>query len=475
MKLARFQLMITSLFFLLLISSNAHSYKKIKCFILEPPGQILEGVKRVAILDFTTQGTSEEAQADLPTSGKKLALHILSEVLKEKTKDKNSQIMDHGKNFTSYLTTELIQDKRGIGRVATGFLGMGSGREGKSFQDGTFTNIFEIVERNQLEKVIQEQEMAAAGLVDENFATQLGNMLGAQALIMGDVSYFSKDSKYQEERTKKQDGKNVKYKVNCESREVKVRVKTQIVSSETGQIWGSKTEEETLKKSKCEGDWGSGLPNLDEMIDECLKKSVTKIANYLTPHYKMETYELDKIDVKQFKNPGEKAADLAENLKIDEAFVIYKTIFDKDAYNPEVLYNIGILHEVVGNFSKADEFYKMAQQLKDEGKYKKALERVEKNVAFAAALAKIGIEIKEHSFEVSETAQAKALAKKVKIKGKREDRVDVFSQPTNTSDVVTRVPGELQFTVLQKEGDWYLIELLGGQQGYVHKDKVEEK
>ncbi len=475
MKLARFQLLITSLLLLVLISSNAHAYKKIKCFILEPPGQILEGVKRVAILDFTTQGTSEEAQADLPTSGKKIALQILSEVLKERSKDKNPQVMDHGKNLTSYLTAELIQDKRGIGRVATGFLGMGSGREGKSFQDGTFTNIFEIVERNQLEKVIQEQEMAAAGLVDENFATQLGNMLGAQALIMGDVSYFSKDSKYQEERTKKQDGKNVKYKVNCESREVKVRVKTQIVSSETGQIWGSKTEEETLKKSKCEGDWGSGLSNLDDMIDECLKKIVTKVANYLTPHYRLESYELDKIEVKQFKSHGEKAAELAENLKIDEAFVIYKTIYDKDAYNPEVLYNLGILHEVVGNFSKADEFYKMAQQLKDEGKYKKALERVEKNVAFAAALAKIGIEIKEHSFEVSETAQAKALAKKVKIRGKREDRVDVFSQPTNTSDVVTRVPGELQFTVLQKEGDWYLIELLGGQQGYIHKDKVEEK
>lgn len=475
MKLPRFRLLISFLVFSLLFSNSTFAYKKIKCFVLVPPGQVLEGVKQVAILDFTTQGTTEEAQADLPTSGKKIALQILSEVLKEKTKNKNPQVIDHGKNFTSYVTTELIQDKRGIGRVATGFLGMGSGRDGKSFQNGTFTNIFEIVERNRLEKVIQEQEMAAAGLVDENFATKLGNMLGAQALIMGDVSYFSKDSKYQEERSKKQDGKNVKYKVDCESREVKVRVKTQIVSSETGQIWGSKVEEETLKKSKCEGDWGSGLPNLDEMIDECLKKIVTKVANYLTPYYKLETYELDKIEVKQFKEPGEKAADLAENLKIDEAFVIYKTIYDKDAYNPEVLYNIGTLHEVVGNFSKADEFYKMAQQLKDEGKYKKALERIEKNVAFAAALAKIGIEIKEHSFEVSETAQAKALAKKVKIKGKREDRIEVFSQPASTSDVVTRVPGELLFTVLQKEGDWYLIELLGGQQGYIHKDKVEEK
>ncbi len=475
MKLARFQLLLALSICFITITPNAYAYKKIKCFILEPPGQVLEGVKQVAILDFTTQGTSEEVQADLPTSGKKLALHILSEVLKDKNKDKNPQIMDHGKNFTSYLTAELIQDKRGISRVATGFLGMGSGREGKSFQDGTFTNIFGIVERNQMEKIIQEQEMAAAGLVDENFATKLGNMLGAQAIIMGDVSYFSKDSKYQEERTKKQDGKNVKYKVNCESREVKVRVKTQIVSSETGQIWGSKAEEETLKKSKCEGDWGSGLPNLDEMIDECLKKIVTKTANYLTPHYKLETYELDKIEVKNFKDPGEKAAELAENLKIDEAFVIYKTIYDKDAYNPEVLYNIGILHEVVGNFSKADEFYKMAQQLKDEGKYKKALERIEKNVTFAAALAKIGIEIKEHSFEVSETAQAKALAKKIKVRGKREDRIEVFSQPDNTSEVITRVPGELQFTILQKEGDWFLIELLGGKQGYIHKDKVEEK
>lgn len=457
---------------LLLTTSTAFSYKKVKSFVLKPPEQMLPGVKRIAVLDFSSSGSSEATKNNKVDTAEELGYQILSEIFKNPKKEAKTKRINYGRNFTDYLIAELIKDKRGIHRITTGFLGFGSGREGKTLQDGTFSNIYEVLERSQLEQVIQEQQLSASGLVDENQVIELGNILGVQALLAGDVSFFHKDKDYTEKRTVKKDGKNVTKKVNCQRREVKVTVRVKIISAETGKILGSTQANKSISKSTCEDRSGT-LPTIDEMIDEGLKKLTPRIANYMAPHYVMESYELEKIKAKNLKKPAEKAAKLAENLKIDDAYVIYKSIYEKDSYNPEALYNIGIMHEVTGNFRQANEFYNSALELKDEGKYKDALKRVEKSVAFAEALAKIGIIIKEHSFEISQADMKNALAKKVKTQGKREDRIPAYAKPDENSEVVARIPGDLMFTVLARKGNWYLLKLMGGKQGYVHKDKIK--
>lgn len=457
-------------FFLLLNLSNAFAYKKVKTFILTPPEKILEGINRIAILDFEGLGSSERKQSDKVDSAEKLAYQVLSEVLKKK--EPTSDEIDYGKNFTNYLIGQLLETDRGMKDIATGFLGLGKAREGKTLQQGTFTNIFEIVERNQMEQILREQELAQTGLVDENQVISIGKMLGVQAMIVGDVNYYHKLEDYQQEREQKKDGKKVKVKVKCQRREVKISIRARIISAETGQILGSSEQEEKLNESKCEDSFGS-LPTMNEMIDKGLKNLSVKIANYFAPHFVLESPELEKVKNEQFKQKGEKAAELAEDLKIDEAYVIYKSIYDVDQYNPEVLYNLGIMNEVVGNYTQAEEFYTMASQMKEDGKYKDAMKRTEKSVAFAENLAKIGIEIQEHTFSVSQEDQARALAKKAKTKGKREQRYPVFTEPNNTSSVVTQVPGDLSFTILGQQGDWLQIELLGGKTGFIHKTNVE--
>jgi TPR repeat protein len=458
------------IFWLVLNLPAALAYKKVKTFILTPPETVLAGVTRIAVLDFESLGSTERKQDEKVDSAEKLAYQVLSEVLKKK--EPQSDAINYGQNFTNYLIGQLLETDRGMKEIATGFLGMGKGREGKTLQQGTFTNVFEIIERNQMEQILKEQELGLSGLVDENQVISLGKMLGVQALIVGDVNYYHKHEDYQQEREQKKDGKKVKVKVKCQRREVKISIRARIISSESGQILGSTEQEEKLNESKCEDSFGS-LPTMNEMIDKGLKNLSVRVANYFAPHFVLENYELEKVKTEQFKDKAEKAAELAEDLKIDAAFVIYKSIFDVDQYNPEVLYNLGIMHEVVGNFGKAEEFYTMASQMKEDGKYKDALKRIEKSVAFGENLAKIGIEIQEHNFSVSETDQARALAKKAKTKGKREQRYPVFTEPNNSSNVVTQVPGDLSFTVLGQQGDWFQIELLGGKTGFIHKTNVE--
>lgn len=423
---------------LLLVSiSLGYSYKKIKVFVIDPPEQILPGTKQIAVLDFEGDG-------------------------------------NYGKSFSDYLVSTLLVEQRGIYNLQSGFMGMGEKKEGKTLQEGTFTNVFNIIERSRLLQILDEQQLGAGGLLDQGQAAQLGQILGVQALIMGNVSYTYKDNDFQEERTYTKNKQQYTVYVKCRKRSVSATVRARIIGAESGQILGSKEATRSFEKKACEEDIGS-LPPVSQMVETCLRELGWDVANYLTPRYTLAEYELEKIDNKQFKDLGEAAAKKAETLEVDDAYVIYQGIYDQDPYDPKLLYNMGILHEVVGNYQKAKEFYEMALQLKEEKDYKKALARVEKNLAFSEALKALGIEIAEHSFEVSEADKAAALAKKVQIKGGSGERVNVYIEPQEGSEVVGQVPGGVTFTVIDQEGEWYRIKLLGGKEGYVHQKMANLK
>ncbi len=436
-RLLQHRYLMTILFLISLISLGL-PYKKVKCFVLVPPEQILPGVKQIAILDF--QGDD-----------------------------------NFGKSFADYLISDLLLEKRGIHAVESGFLGLGERKEGISMQEGTFTNVFGIVERSRLSQVINEQKLGATGLVDENQAVQIGKLLGVQAIVMGNVSYTYKDNDFKEKRTYRENKQTYTVYVDCRKRTVTAKIRARIIGTENGQILGSTESSREYEIKKCGDDIGN-IPSVSEMVDACLQVLGGDIANYLTPHYVLNEYELEKIKVKQYKKIADKAAKKAENLEIDDAYILYKTIYDKDPYNPKLLYNMGILNEVVGNFEKAQEFYEMALQLKEkEKKYKKALKRVKKSVAFNQALKQLGIEIEVHTFEVSEADKAAALAQKIEIKGGSDDRVNVYAKPEAGSEIVTKVPGGITFTVIKQEGQWYRIKLLGGKEGYVNSKNAKLK
>ncbi len=417
--------------------SAAFPYKKIKVFVLVPPEQILSGIQQIAVLDFEGDG-------------------------------------DYGKNFSDYFISTLLEKDRGIYDLKSGFLGMGEKKEGKTLQEGAFTNVYNIVERSRMTQVLNEQQLGLTGLVDQNQAVQIGKMLGVQAIVMGNVSYTHNDNNFKEERSYTKDKKRYTYYVNCKKRTVNAVVRARIIGTENGQILGSTESSRKNEIKKCDKEVGS-IPPVPEMVDICLKDAAGEIANYIAPHYELMEYELEKIDNKEFKDLGEDAAEKAENLQIDDAYLVYKSIFDQDAYNPKLLYNLGIINEVVGNFDQSKEYYDMAVQLKDEKDYKKATIRIDKNVAFMDALKSIGIEIAPHNFQVSEAEKQAVLADKIQIKGKSSERVDVLAKPQFGSAVVGKVPGGVTFTVVKQDGEWYLIKLLGGKEGYVHKNDAESK
>jgi len=405
--------------------------QKVQAFVLVPPEQVLAGVHKLAVLDFSSSG-------------------------------------DYGATFSGYLIEHLMTADRGIHELKRGLFGMGAAEKGQTKQEGAVTNVFELVERSRLSQVLGEQRLGSSGVVDESQAAQVGKILGVDALVTGSLAVTQADKP--ERRQYTSEGRT--YVVNCIKREVKVTARVRITQVETANILGSAERSGGGKSDKCEPDLADLLP-VAELTNEISRGVAEEVANYLAPHFELQEFDLRKVTGKEVEALAKKGGEAARELRVDEAFAIYKSLYDKDAYSPELAFNVAVLHEVVGNQSQAAEYYGAACQLKEDKDCRKGVERATRAASFQASLAALGVEIAHHEFLATDEALVSATARSLEIRGKREDRVNVLAEPRDGSEVVAAVPGGVTFQIASEEGAWYRIKLLGGKEGYVHRDKVK--
>ena len=363
----------------------------------------------------------------------------------------------------------LLREGRGITKVDGGLFK--SDQEGVTLIQGGQTNIFAVVERSRLEQVLSEQGIGAQGLVNDAEAAQIGNLLGVQVILNGEITASHKDTRSKEEHYTYKDKKKVTYIANCVNRTVNVSSSIRVVDSSTGEILATRNTEKEAKDDWCDDSSGE-LRNVDEMIRSCASQIAWEFTNIITPRYQLEEFELEKIKTKKLKEKAETAAEAAEHYEIAKAYAIYHKLYESDPYNPKLLYNLGVLYEVTGDFEKANEMYEMAVSLKDEKKYKKALNRYPDRASLLSFYENRDIQIEPYDFEAAASDES-LTAQKIKVKGKSEDRIDIFSESDFSAPVVIKVPGEIQLEVIATEGEWYLVKLLGGKQGYIHKSMTE--
>jgi hypothetical protein len=413
----------------------AFGYRQVKSFVLRPPEQALTKVKRIAVLDFEGVGGREAADG---------------------------------------VVTALLDDKRGIKDLAAGIFT--AGKEGVTHQAWATTKVFEVVERSQLEKVMSEQKLGQSGIINDAQASELGRVLGVDAIVSGSVAHDPKETRSREERTIYRDAKkggNYNVTVDCLERRVVTTVRMRIFSVETAQILGNKEVSRQEKEKHCAEDIGK-VPSTEGLLGRGLASAAGELANYFMPYFELAELELAKIKVKEHADKADEAAKLAERGDIDEAYTLYYAIFQQDNYNPDALYNLGILSEIVGNYAEALEMYKNAASLKSTEKdYVKAVDRTEKSVQFAAVLNSLGIQTPAHTWSTSESALAAATAEKITVSGGSSVRVDVYEQPDITSTVVAKVPGGIELTVIESKDGWLKVKLMGGKEGFLPSSKAK--
>lgn len=388
-----------------------HVFAQINCFVLKSPEKFFPNAKKFAILGF---------------DGKK----------------------EFGQAFENYMLSNLISETRGIKQTG----GMFAKKEdGKTYIEGIKTNIYQIVERSQLERIINEQNLSNSGLIDDSQAAKLGKILGADIVISGKISSIVND-----EMSGSQGDRML-------SRTVTTEVTIKLVDVNTAQIIGSKT---IKKKSNdiASNSEISGIKSEEQITKENLSEISEIAVSYFAPGFEYMKFKLKEILVKEIREKAENAIEYAKKGDINAAYNIYNAIYGSDNYNAFAAYNLGILNEVTGNFKDSYDFYDTAYQLESKDKdVIEAFKRSEKNLALKENLATIGINIPEHIWPDN----SNALADRITTAGTKADRLNVYESKSNTSPVVAKIPGATEFIVIQKESDWVLIKLLGEKKGYI--------
>ncbi len=408
---------------LLLLSYNALKAQTVECFVLTAPETRLTEIKRLSVLDF---------------SGEK------------------------GRQLTDYLIVELMKTDRGIKSISGGLFS--AAKEGKTFQKGARTNLYSVVERDQIDKVLKEQNFSNSGIVDDAQATQIGKVLGIDAIISGSVSYTSKD---EQSETTTYDLSGKASSVPCLKRTVTAEARIRIISVTTGLVIGVCSPKAEFYERKC-GSERSGIQSAAAIANACYQDLAFKLANSFSPYFKNVKFEFEKIKTKEFKDKSKLALDYIESSDFDKAANIYKAILEADPYTAAAAYNLGCLNTIVGNYDEAYQYYKTAAEI-DEAAFGQYVKKAEAQVEMNKILQAMGISIEKQGFE-STTA---ALADKIKTRGNKSDRFDAREKPDGSSASVARIPGDTEFTVIKRDGDWYLIKLLGGKQGYINQTFVK--
>ncbi len=456
----------------------------LKCFILTPPEQILSGVKRIAIADFPV-ASSYKYDDQRPTATKTV-----------NAAPSQDRFTGAGAKLSDMMIAALLEKDRGVREVSSGLFG--KKKEGMSFQEGAFTNIFTIVERSEIERVMKELALNQSGLINDADAAQAGKILGVEAMIVGSVKIDCVQSWLKEER---KEG-NQKTQADCEHIATNVSGAIRVVQVETGQVIASKdsrrahdqkgckgatlTDPSKPKSKKPFGDFGdllksdksSAVASPEAAVDLCLTEIVNELVEYIAPSFKEQKLEFADVEGDQFKRMVEIAQNALKSPSRDNlntAYVQYTAIVDQDNYNHGAQFNFGVLYEAVGNYKKAKEKYDLAYSLKgNEDKYRKAQERLTKQVEFWDALNALGVVLQPREFEASAAAIAATNLSRVQTKGPAKLRHEIKAEPNDASETIARVPGEIELTVLETVSGWYKVRLpLDGKEGFLSQEKAK--
>lgn len=440
--------------------------QNLKCFVLTPPEQLLEGVKQVAISDFSVSSNfyADATPAEAKQKGWEKVLGVLEKA--SEAGQNKQRFSDSGIKLADLMIAALIEEDRGIRDVGSGFLGLGK-KEGKSFQDGARTNVFNVVERGRIAQVLNELQMGQTGIIDESQAAQVGKLLGVDAIVTGSVSISFEDRWSKEGREDKKKGK---YQVDCNKRVASAFATVRIIKVETGQVIGSKDSRNKQESKSCEGEWSSSLPTPETLVENCLKAIAAELVNYFAPRFDLLKLDFAKVEGDAYKRYSEAAKNALERYDLDTAYLQYAAVAEQDPYNHAAQFNLGVLYEAVGNYTPAQEKYVMAAKLKSkEDKYVKAQSRVAKQVNFWEKLNALGVYVQERKFEVStEQVQAAAVAK-IQTNGPGSARYEVKGAPESGGEILIRVPGEIELELIEAVGDWYKVRLLDGREGFISK------
>jgi len=269
----------------------------------------------------------------------------------------------------------------------------------QKFQDQLWkTQYFSILERKELQRILEEHALQMSGIVNDSTAVEFGKIIGVDGIILGDIfSYNVEDTRgtekvkekvwtgqYEKDKKgniiyeKKGSGKEKK-KVYKEEmvlrrtvqRDVSVGINFRLVSVETGEIRASDSKSQSFSRKYFPHK--DKIPDKNQLLNQLTDQVIGSFIPLLTPHTVTvkKTFEKDNDQV----NLG---IEMAQKGLWDKAINLWEKEVGINPQNGPAVYNLGIAYEALGDLLRAEAMYEQALEIEPKDEYMDALSNIRK-------------------------------------------------------------------------------------------------
>jgi len=233
---------------------------------------------------------------------------------------------------------------------------------------------FTVLDRKNIQQLLNEQKLQHSGLTNEQNSVQLGELIGAQAFVTGEIT----SQNYQDHWVRKKRSECVDkkckehrdYYVRCMNRTISLSANIQVLAVENSQIIYSDSLSRSDTWERC-SDRNNQLPSTAATWQSYADSIAREFVNKIAPKYVYKKITLlEDPDIKYSdlqEDALENGIKFVESGRLDKANAIFsQLVFDTQSLSYVATYNLGVVKEAQGEYQEAKKLYSLSDQLQKE-------------------------------------------------------------------------------------------------------------
>lgn len=230
---------------------------------------------------------------------------------------------------------------------------------------------FTVVNRSEIDRILDEQRLQYSGLVDSKTAIKVGKLIGVQGIVSGEVSDSSMNESYfSQKRTKCLDKKCREfriYHVPCVNVNFSLTVNLKLTDVQYGDIIYADSISKNNSYSHCR-DMSGGIPTKASVMDYLSDYIVDDFISQISPTKKnlyVELLDDPEIDYEDFQEDLlEYSLEYIKNGRLDKAEELLSKLLSSTNDKCYVAaYDLGVIKEAQGEYAYAKQLYDQADSL----------------------------------------------------------------------------------------------------------------
>jgi hypothetical protein len=276
-------------------------------------------------------------------------------------------------------------------KIAIGNITGGNGNHATDVSDGITSrlvqaNTFEVLDRQNLQKILDEHKLNMTGVVDQNSVAELGKIIGSAALVFGRIQTDNyKEEIKRDKPWRDKDGGYHQYIYRNGKYDFTVHL--QIVDIQTAKILGSKDMPVSITESTSADNSEPEAINVDNLYSSALQSICNGFMRVVASYDVQVSAEFETDD----KLPEvENAVNQFKIGETNEAVKILEGAAKRDFAEPKIkakaVYNLGLAQMYSGVYDEAAENFKKAYSLNACTRYQEVIQQCKNEKAQADKL-----------------------------------------------------------------------------------------